>query len=310
MREEEQREIVVHAVRRLDEDLLELAPFSAPRVRAWASRLAGGAKTEEYFLHLRAFPFVGLPVWFELSVRGEVDPALHRALACSSIAGYYFIRILDGLMDGDATDEVSFLPVLGVLHERFQSPYATLFGADHAFWPRFRRTWSGCLDATTEDAAHGAPTLEDFFRVTARKVEAASLPLLAVALHLGREAELAPWMAVFERFGRWHLMEEDLLDVSVDAARGARTFALSEAERRRAPHESAIGWLLAGGIDELAGTLGAWMRELRASALALESPPLVRYLDARARGLDERLAAMRPGLRALTRLASALEGAK
>jgi hypothetical protein len=308
MRDAAQRLIVTSAVRQLEADLDALSPFLAPRVRAWMGRLSGGAAPADYFLHLRAFPFVQIPWWFEASLGGDVDPALHEALAGSSIAGYYFIRILDGLMDGHATDEISFLPALGVLHERFQAPYVALFAAAHPFWRRFREVWAGCLDVTARDAAEGAPTLDDFLAVTARKVDAASLPLAAVALRLGREDALAPWLHVFTRLGRWHLLEEDLLDIAEDAGRGGRTFVLSEAERRRAPHQSALGWLLAGGIGDLHALLRRWMIELRESAAGLGSPGLLAYLDEREGELAHRVAAMQPGLRALTRVAAAIEG--
>lgn len=153
MIEEPVREVVSGAVRRLENELDELSPFMTARVRAWMRRLARDRDPASYFVHLRAFPFVLLPWWFERAARGTVDLELQGTLAGSSISGYYFIRILDGLMDAHAEDELEFLPVLGVFHDRFQLPYLSLFPAGHPFHDRFAATWSACLDATARDAA-------------------------------------------------------------------------------------------------------------------------------------------------------------
>ena len=301
-------QMVSEAVGRLEADLEALSPFMAVRARAWMRRLAGDRDPAAYFTHPRAFPFILLPWWFERAARGSIDRELQGTLAASSISGYYFIRILDGIMDGHVGQELEFVPILGVLHERFQSPYFSLFPDRHPFHDRFAATWSACLDATAQDAALGAPTLDDFVTVSARKVLAASIPLQAVAWLLGRQDQLADWMAFFDLLGRWHLMEEDLLDFNEDAGRQARTFVLCLAERRRRPGQSPVGWLLESGIDEIAATMAGWMAELAECAAVLSAPEPAAYIVQRNERLQREIDATRPAMQALARVDAALSG--
>jgi hypothetical protein len=301
-------EMVSEAVHRLEAEVEALSPFMAVPAKAWMRRLAGGRDPAAYFTHPRAFPFVLLPWWFERAARGSIDRELHIKLAGSSISGYYFIRILDGIMDGHAGKELEFLPILGVFHERFQSPYLSLFPDGHPFHDRFAATWSACLDATAQDAALGAPTLDAFVTVTARKVLAASIPLQAVAWLLDRQDELADWMAFFDLLGCWHLMEEDILDFNEDAGREARTFVLCLAERRRRPGQSPVGWLLESGIDEIAATMAGWMGELARRAAVLSAPEPAAYLIQRDERFRREIAATRPAMQALARVDAALSG--
>jgi hypothetical protein len=306
--EEPVRALVANAVRRLEDDLEAFAPFMAGPVSAWMRRLARNIEPAAYFTHPRGFPFILLPWWFERSVRGAVDVGLHQRLIGSSISGYYFIRIVDGLMDGHAEDELEFLPALGVLHERFQSPYVSLFPAGHPFHDRFAETWAECLDATARDGALGAPTLDDFTTVSARKVRAASIPLQAVAALYARQEELAPWMAFFDLLGRWHLMEEDLLDFNQDARRGTQTYVLCLAERQRRAGQSRVGWVLESGIDEIAATMSGWMAELEELSASLGAPEPAEYLAEREQRLRREIEAARPVFQALSRIEASQAG--
>jgi hypothetical protein len=306
MRDDTVREVIASGLRRLEGDLERLTPHMAPSARAWLRRLARDDDPAAYFGHPRAFPFVAMPVWFERAATGTVDLSRQERLAASSMAGYLFIRILDGLIDGHAQEELTFLPLLGVLHERFQSPYLALFPAGHPFQERFAATWSGCLDATARDAQEGTATLSAFVEVTARKVDAARLPLQATALLLDREDALRDWMRFFDLLGCWHLMEEDLLDFNEDAARGARTYVLSAAAARRRVGQSAIGWLLDCGIDEISATLGAWMAELRDAAASLGTSEPATYLAQRDEQLGRAIDGMRSAMRTLARVDEAI----
>ena len=62
--------------------------------------LAGGAEPEAYFLHPEAFPMVLLPWWLESTIHEPPARGFQRDIVYSSVSGYYFVRMIDDLMDG------------------------------------------------------------------------------------------------------------------------------------------------------------------------------------------------------------------
>ncbi len=81
------------------------------------------AEPADYFTHPEAFPMLLLPWWMEESISGSADPAFQSEIAYSSVCGYYFVRLLDDLMDGDNPPPAPVLPAMIVLHTEFQQTY-------------------------------------------------------------------------------------------------------------------------------------------------------------------------------------------
>lgn len=296
---------VSSATRRLQTELAAATPQMAGPVTDWMQALAGGAEPAAYFTHPLAFPTLQLPGWVALSLGGDDDRAFQEDLAYSSINGYYFIRMIDNVMDGEATVEARLLPALAFFHSEFQGVYQARFAAGHPFWTLYRRVWLGTAEAAVVDGRLGTISLEAFEQASARKVGAALIPVAAVCHRLGQAQRIAPWSELVHRLGKWHQMLNDSFDWHKDSVHGNTTHFLSEAQRLKRPEESAMAWVVRCGFDAACDTLRRWMHDTQALAATLGCPALVAYLADRAAEFELRVGRARDGLRALGPLASA-----
>lgn len=296
---------VSRAMQRLQAELVATTPQMAGPVADWMQALAGGAEPAAYFSHPLAFPTLQLPGWVARSLGGETDAAFQEDLAYSSINGYYFIRMIDNVMDGEATVEARLLPVLAFFHSEFQGVYQARFEAGHPFWALYRRVWLGTAEAAVVDGRLDAISLEAFEQASARKVGAALIPVAAVCHRLGRVDRIGPWSELVHRLGKWHQMLNDSFDWHKDSVHGNRTHFLSEAQRLKHPDESPMAWVVRCGFDGACDTLRVWMRETQAVAGALDCPPLVQYLAERAGQFEVQARRARAALRVLGPLAAA-----
>lgn len=293
------------AMQRLHVELAAATPQMAGSVTQWMRSLAGGGDPADYFSHPLAFPTLQLPGWVAQSLGHEADETFQEDLAYSSINGYYFIRMIDNVMDGEATVEARLLPALAFFHSEFQGVYQARFATGHPFWALYRRVWLGTAEAAVVDGQLESITLEDFEQASARKVGAALIPVAAVCHRLGRADQIAPWSELVYRLGKWHQMLNDSFDWHKDSVHGNLTHFLSEAKRLKRPDESAMAWVVRCGFDGACETLRRWMHETRAMAATLDCPPLEQYLADRAAQFEPRAERARNGLRALGPLASA-----
>jgi hypothetical protein len=296
--------LVKSAYARLRRRLRTGAPALSVSALEWTRTLAGGSPPETYFTHPEAFPMLLLPWWLEEAIRGAPDEHFQSELVYSTMAGYYFVRMVDDLMDGERPPDAEVLPALSVFHAEFIRTYHGLFGSGDAFWDVLTASWLASAEMASRDALKGATTRAEFIKTSARKTVAARIPLAAVCHRYGRPALLEPWFRFVDLLGRWHQMLNDISGWQLDLEHGRRTYFLSRAPGG-AP--AAVGaWFvtdgLAGGFAELDG----WMDECIAAASVLGSPPLMAYLASRRDGVaaqrDELLRSMGP----LRRLASAL----
>src|SRR6187399_834062 len=97
----EVRDVVRGAIRRSQTRLRSNAPTLAAHARSWQRELTGGAAPEAYFLHPEAFPLVLLPWWLESTIHEPRSAGFQRDVVYSSVSGYYFVRMIDDLMDHD-----------------------------------------------------------------------------------------------------------------------------------------------------------------------------------------------------------------
>lgn len=296
---------VSRAVQRLQAELVATTPQMAGPVAAWMQALAGGADPAAYFSHPLAFPTLQLPGWVAQSLGGDADAALQGDLAYSSINGYYFIRMIDNVMDGEATVEARLLPALAFFHSEFHGVYQARFAVGHPFWALYRRVWFGTAEAAVVDGQLGTISLEAFEQASARKVGAALIPVAAICHHRGLADHIGPWAELVHRLGKWHQMLNDSFDWHKDSVHGNTTHFLSEAQRLKRPDESAMAWVVRCGFDGACDTLRRWMGDTQALAATLGSPALVQYLADRAAQFEARAHRARDGLRALGPLATA-----
>ncbi|GIV98384.1 MAG: hypothetical protein KatS3mg057_3041 [Herpetosiphonaceae bacterium] len=291
-----QYEIIVAAAGRLQRELAHSAPVLAESTLAWMQQLAGTSAVANYFTHPVAFPILLLPWWAEEAIAGRVDPALQESLIVSTMSGYYYIRLIDNLMDGDATIERQILPAINFFHTRFHGLYQRFFDAAHPFWEFFDQVWMASAEATARDALLADVDHRLFVEVAARKTCAAKIPVAAVCHHHERADMIAPWSQFIDVFGCWHQMWNDLFGWHADAAYQRSTYLLSEARRRMTPGEPLVAWFIregfAWGLEQLSG----WMAELKQIAGRLGSPALAAYLERRDMMVREHYEAAQEGL--------------
>src|SRR5947207_12299121 len=99
------------------------APRLAGRAWRWMTKLAACPHPEAYFLRARSAPILILPWWMEKSLRGRVDASFQEDLIYATMNKYYFIRLLDDVMDSHSPDPL-LLPSMGFFHSQFQRTYA------------------------------------------------------------------------------------------------------------------------------------------------------------------------------------------
>ncbi len=302
-------ETVDTAFARLGSMLAAGAPTLGSHFADWQSELAGGAAPTAYYTHPDAFPLLLLPWWLDGTLHDEPDRELLDEVTYSSICGYFVVRLIDDLMDGDRAVPAGLLPAIIVLHTEFIATYLAQFRSDDPFWEVLEGTSMMSSEVAGRDAGLADIDRATFLETSARKVAGAVIPIAAVAHHAGRPDLVEPWSALVDRLGAWHQMRNDILDWRRDLERGRATFFLSEARRAVADADdptSISAWVLDGGIEQGIGELEEAMTPLLDEAGRLGSDDLVSYLELRRSRLAADWQAMRPSLEAIRRLARAL----
>ncbi len=290
---------------RLERRAALLAPKLHDYLTTWIRRLTRGASPECYFLHPNAFPSLLLPWVMETTLTGQTNSAHAADLVYSTMAGYYAIRLIDDVMDGEANADAAFLPLTAFLHSEFERPYHALFPFGDPFWDEFDRDWARTVEATIEDSLSLPFDMERFARVAARKVLAGRIPMWAVARTVTLAGIPENWEIVFNSLSLFHQMRNDLFDWQRDAESDASTFFLSHARRHLEPGEPIAIWFVREGFEWAVDLLNHWLDEARLAAAAIGSDELDIYLTRRNRDLAHTIDTMRPGLAAFATLASA-----
>ena len=297
--------LIIEAIDRLERELRRNVPSMAGPAAGWMRELAGSERPADYFLQPDRFPVLRLPWWLQASVPGEADLRFHGRLAYSTVSGYYYIRLIDNVMDGHGPGGRELLPLLGFLHSEFHYPYQEYFPAEHPFWGEFRSLWYGSADAAFHDALLDEIDRNRFLEVSSKKVSAAKIPVAAMAHRLGRAADLGDWFELCDLLGRFEQFMDDLFDWQHDLGSGGRTYFLAEASRRKRPAESIAGWVVRDGFDWGVRTLEGWLDELESVAARIGSRDVQAHVEGRKRLMEERCARIRPVFRSLRELAPA-----
>ena len=216
------------ALARLDDDITVAMPANAPQIIAWTEQLAVASSRRHYFQHPVAFPSLLLPWWVfhRIFAPGQAaDLDMLATLVYSTINGYYYIRLIDNIMDTHATVEKQLLPALSFFHTQFQSAYQLFFSAAHPFWPVFRQIWFFSAETAMLDAELESIDLETFRQISAQKICAAKIPIAAVCYYYDRQDLLAPWARFVDLFGCWHQMFNDVFDWYKDTSNQTVTSA-------------------------------------------------------------------------------------
>lgn len=300
--------LMARSASRIVADMKSAAPSMGEMAGRWIESLSPGNPPQEYFKYPAAFPIFLLPWWLEESVAPAREPAFMADVVTSTMCGYYYIRLLDNLIDGHATSELGILPTAAYFHARFQSAYQPYFPHGHPFWEVFRREWFRCAEAVILDRRLTTVDRFAFTNVSARKLRAALIPVAAVCLRHDRPELIEGWTRYCDLLARCVQMTDDVFDWHADASRGGvATYFLSEGLRRKRPDESVAAWVLREGFTWGVSTVREWLHELREQAPALDCPPATAYVDWRLEALREREEALSGTHERLARIASALE---
>lgn len=300
--------LMARAADRIFEGMTAATPAMGEIVGRWIRNLSPGEAPEDYFKYPPAYPIFLLPWWLEASIAPERDEAFMADVVYSTMCGYYYIRLLDNLIDGHATAELDILPAAAFFHSQFQSAYQVHFPADHPFWPVFEREWFQCAEAVILD--HRLDTIDrpQFEEISARKLRAAMIPIAAVSLRNGRPDLVDRWTPYCDLLACCVQMTDDVFDWQIDLGRpGAVTYFLSEGGRRKRPDESISAWVMREGFAWGTGSVRESLRGLGECARALECPEATAYVDWRLRELREREKTLASAHAGLARIARALE---
>ncbi|GAB4444532.1 MAG: hypothetical protein Kow0031_26970 [Anaerolineae bacterium] len=298
------KQLIGQGIAQLDERLAAGMPHSASAIIGWMRQLAPDGQRAAYFTHPLAFPALLLPWWVNASLFGSPADPMLADVTRSTISGYYAIRLIDNVMDGEATVEPGLLPALNFFHSQFQAAYQPYFAAEHPFWVQFEQFWLGSADVSLREGQLTALDEAQFWQLSAQKVSAAKIPVAAICHRHGQPAAFTPWAALIDRLGGWHQLHNDLFDWQRDTQRGGITWFLSEAARRKRPAEPLAGWVAREGFFWGIDTLSQWMAQLQVQAAALGSPPLADWLRQRDTLLADAVAQVTPGLALIARLSA------
>ena len=298
-------EILAAAISRLYQEMRPVAPVMAERTATWIGHLSATPSPVDYFKHPAAFPTLLLPWWLEQTLQSDRDLAFQADLLYSSVNGYYFIRLLDNVMDGNASEEVKLLPVASFFHMHFQATYQRYFDSTHPFWGVFTALVSHWAETTLKDASLDDIDAVQFVEIAGQKTSAAKLPVAAVCYRYERADVLQPWFRFIEVLSVWHQMRNDLFGWQTDLKHQTPTYFLCEARRRKRVDETVLAWVaregFAWGVEVLSGQ---WAEVQRAAEL-LRCPDVERYVAQQAEYVRGRCDEVTDGLRRLAQLVAA-----
>lgn len=295
-------QMIESALQRTLDDMHKGGSHMAQQAELWMQKLAGSDHAADYFKHPLAFPMLLLPWWMEQTIHPEPDISFQTDLIYSSINGYYFIRMIDNVMDGHDTIEKKLLPMLGFFHMQFHGIYHTYFDAEHPFWVQFRAISIQSAESALQDAAMTDIDLDGFRAIAGKKVAGGKIPLAAVAYRYAHSDLYDRWQLFFDKLGCWHQMYNDLFGWPKDLRNQTPTYFLCEGQRRKCPEHSIAAWVIHEGFAWGIGLLERWLVELQRLAENLRSDELVAYLQYRQQLMVEQTSRLTRTFKSLDRL--------
>jgi hypothetical protein len=299
---------ITRAVSRIDRKLRQgFSPVVTGQLSDWMSSLSSTGRAADYFTQRSLFPMLLLPAWMANDTTTSSDFEFQNDLVYSTINGYYFIRMIDNVMDEHGSVERHLLPMSAFFHTEFEGVYQRYFEHRHPFWGWFDSLWLAGANAVCREAVAPNMDLESFRDIAAKKMCATKIPLVAVHYRSDQTIELDIWLQFADRLAEWWQFLDDLIDWCKDYSHGACTYFLCEGNRRRRAQESMHQWVVREGFEWGVDILSRWMRDLRGLSVPLRSSAVDAFLDDRARlfrGIVERTL---PGFKALAQLATLMD---
>src|SRR5215475_10268915 len=101
--------IVAEALQKIQAGVERQTPHLARQILAWIQSLCPDRPVESYWTDPEAFPLLFTPWWLEQTLCSTPDSLFQLDLVYSSINMYYYIRLIDNLMDGDVPTDLHLL---------------------------------------------------------------------------------------------------------------------------------------------------------------------------------------------------------
>ena len=277
---------------RLEASLGAEAPALAMGGLAWLRSLTRTGRLADYFRHPNRFPVLRLPWWAVESAAAEPScerPDLVGDITYGSMAGYYYIRLIDDLVDHDPGVSLDLLPLAAFFHTEFHGIYHRHFPPDSEFWPVFRTRWLRLADAMVARIEPGADPAESLLRRATATIGAVVIPLRALTLGFGVPERFPRWEPVVLELARIEQLIDDLVDWQVDLERDLPNLLLVEGVRRARHGEPVAAWVVREGYGWGLEAAGNRISALHEAAAAFDSPSLLEFLALRQaflRGLE------------------------
>lgn len=302
MSEESLTTVLAAAAEQFRSNLERALPRTTPMLDRWLKRVPAAPNIVETCLAVRSFPAFSLPYWLTPLEARQDDVEFLRAVAYSTLNGYYFVRMLDNVADGDGPAELrQILPAAGYFSAQFSAPYQQYFDAGHPFWAAFHSAWNEQAESSSVDAFISDIDLSSYLSISSRKFSAAKGPLAAVGWRYRKQGELPVWFAFVDRIGAFSQLVNDLFDWRHDDQHNINTYLQSEFRRRRLEGEEIAKWIVREGFEWGAATLESWLGQLELDAATLGPEP-AQWVAARKKLLGDELAQGREALRMLKTL--------
>lgn len=295
------------AIERTLAEMQTTAPYMSQYVSPWIKELTNTQDPTDYFKYETAFPMVLFCWWFENMFTSEPDWEFQADLTYAYVNVYYFIRMIDNIMDGEQTVEAKLLPALGFFHTQWQMAFQRYFEFGHPFWESFKTIWFQACEIVIRDGLAEKNSYEYYRDVSGRKVYGARIPILAICYRYGQPGAFDAWEPVLDEFGRWHQMHNDIFGWMKDYQNRTPTYFLFEAEQRKQPDESIPTWVLREGFEWGASHLQQWMADIKKMASILHHAELIEYLEWREKLFLEQYTDMKPRLSSFVKLIEALQ---
>jgi hypothetical protein len=264
----------------------------------------------DYFMQPRMFPMLLLPWWMAQSGPRKLNRGFQSDVVYSTLNGYYYIRLLDNLMDGHGSVELALLPAAAFFHSEFLLTYQKYFDANHPFWPVFRSAWFSSSEAIASEAGVVCFDEDTFQQISVQKLCAARIPLAATSYFYGDTESIKPWLEFTTALANWSQMLDDLFDWHRDLRDKKDSYVLSRARRHKREDETVESWMARTGFDWGMSVLRGGLPEVRRLARSLNSVVLNRYLDLREQMLEEDNAKLGAGLKTLVKISAVLSSEK
>jgi len=264
----------------------------------------------DYFMQPRMFPMLLLPWWMAESGEQKFDRGFQSDVVYSTLNGYYYIRLLDNLMDGHGSVEIALLPAAAFFHSEFLLTYQKYFDANHPFWPVFRSAWFSSSEAIASEASVACFDEDAFRQISVQKLCAARIPLAAASYFYQQAESMKPWLEFTTALANWSQMLDDLFDWHRDLRDRKDSYVLSRARQHKREGETLEAWMARTGFDWGMSVLRGWLPELHRLAQPLRSAALNRYLDVRAAMLEEDNVKLGAGLKTLVEISAVLSSEK